>query len=225
MRVPPPPNPFVSFDFLPCSNLPLPLPPLSPPWCPRVWRQDRRSLDPRGEFSPPLPFSLSPSPPFLLPLAACPSPWSHPSPARAPRPARGPTPAASPCPARALPYSPVSPPRCGPSPAALPVAAPAPASPRPAVSPSPAAFLVAPSPAVRPGGRAWPHVPCPGPRPPVAAPVPRPSRAPSAACPGHAPDCTLACPWPSPCPGTSRHARLHGSRALVTRSVLSRVRP
>jgi hypothetical protein len=44
----PPPNPFVSFDFLPRSNLPLPLPPLSlSPWCPRVWRRDRRSLDPR----------------------------------------------------------------------------------------------------------------------------------------------------------------------------------
>jgi hypothetical protein len=31
---PPPTNPFVSFDFLPRSNLPLPLPPLSLPMVP-----------------------------------------------------------------------------------------------------------------------------------------------------------------------------------------------
>src|SRR5699024_11660190 len=50
MRTPPPPDLFLSFDFLPRSNLPLPLPPPAlslSQWCPRSWNGDHRSEERR----------------------------------------------------------------------------------------------------------------------------------------------------------------------------------
>jgi hypothetical protein len=100
----PPPNPFVSFDFLPRSNLPLPLPPLSisPHGALEFGVEIAGIWILGGEFSPSPSLSLSlcsPSPsssPRGLPVRAprCPWPRAHaalgpaPVPPSAPRPRR-----------------------------------------------------------------------------------------------------------------------------------------
>jgi hypothetical protein len=76
----PPMRPLLSLSHLdfPRSNLPLPLPTLSP-WCPRDWRQRSPEFGPRGELpSPPLLLSLSlPLPPLLPPARALSFPCSR----------------------------------------------------------------------------------------------------------------------------------------------------
>jgi hypothetical protein len=167
MCAPPSPNPVVSFDFLPCSNFPLPPFSLSP-WCPRVWRRDRRSLDPRRCVFPSPSLSLSPSSPsLLLPLTARPplprhAPWWRPS--RAASRAR-PAPPGESRPGRA-------PPRIAPPPPA----SPAPVEPLPASRP-PAEPLPRVAPPAAPSAVPWPAPrPCPRPCAPAVPPA-APSRA------------------------------------------------
>jgi hypothetical protein len=110
MRAPPPPDPFVSFDFSRAiTSLSLFHLSLSPRGALGFGDGDRRSLDPRGELPLSLSLSLSLPHPFFLP--AWPLPCALPSPARAPSP-RAPPPRR-----RASPRRPAPSPRVAPSPA------------------------------------------------------------------------------------------------------------
>jgi hypothetical protein len=107
MRAPPPFS--LSFNF-PTHQPPLLHLSLSPPWCPRFWRQWSPDLDPEVS-SPPFSLSLFPSPPLPSSLAQPPSV----------RPGRLPTrpPARAPCgPLSSTPRAPRSP-RRRPSPTRL----------------------------------------------------------------------------------------------------------
>jgi hypothetical protein len=203
-------------DF-PRSNLPLPLPSLSPRGALGFGVEIAGIWIPGGEFYPPLPLPLSPSPPLLLPLRALACPRrARPCPDRA-RPRRA---APAPVPAAPSPsHAPASP--------AVPPLRPPPAS-RPL--PAPDAGGSAPCPRA-PRGQRRRLGPCP-PRPrlaesaPSRAPAPRP-------CPG---GCALvarpggrarprAPPSAAPLPQRLASRVPHGSRAFGTRNVLSRVRP
>jgi hypothetical protein len=211
----PPPDPFVSFDFLPRSNLPLSLFHLylSPRGALGFGDVIARVWIPGGEFSPSPSLSLSLlSLPFIS-LARPPCPRSAPH--SAPRPA----------PPSAAPHTAPSA-----SPRARAPGVPSPVAPSPA-SPSPAApSLVAPLPGRARPLRAPPRPRAPRPHAPRRAlaarfaPCPRP-RAPRRALAARFAPRPRPRPCPRPCPGDSRPARLHGSRALGTRSVLSRMRP
>jgi hypothetical protein len=137
----PPPNPFVSFDFLPHSNLPLPLPPLSPRGALGFGVEIAEIWIPRGEFppSPSLSLSLSPPPPLLLPRAAS-LPALRAASLPALRAAVGPAPAPPLSPSsRAAPRPCPAPPprRAPPRPCPLPGRAPRRALARPALRPCP----------------------------------------------------------------------------------------
>jgi hypothetical protein len=155
---PPPPNPVVSFDFLPHSNFPLPPLSLSPHGALGFGDEIAGVWIPRGEFPLPFPFSLS-----LLPLPYS-SPGRAPYPARATRPPlprrapwRRPSRAAShawpsPSPRRSPSASPAS---AEPLPVSCPVASPSPrrappAEPLPASRPLASPTLAEPLPASRP---------------------------------------------------------------------------
>jgi hypothetical protein len=215
---PPPPNPVVSFDFLPHSNFPLPPLSLSPHGALGFGDEIAGVWIPRGEFSPPLPFlSLPPAPPLFFPWPrALPRARHTPSPAPS-RAVAATQPCRIPCLAEPLPASlslgeprlcrapPRVVPRGEPLPASRPSgrAPPCVAPPRephlgrapprvvpPSTNPSPAA----PLPSTTPPAAPWPR---PGPRPGGRAPT-----VPSAVCPSRALGCALARPCLSPCPGS-----------------------
>jgi hypothetical protein len=237
-RAPPPPNPVVSFDFLPRSNFPLPS--LSLPVVPLGL--ETRSLEfgsPEVSFPLPFPFSLtllplpSSSPGRAPPLSSSRAPPPLPAPCALaageplpgePRPS--PWPRALPCPvthrgggsvapwrwlSRAASCPDRAPPRVAPYLGRAPPRVTPPGESRPGRAPP----HVAPPGESRPG-RAPPRVVPPGRAPPCVAPPrrfpprPRPSRAPlPQPRPGRALSCALSrAPARARAPAASRPARL-----------------